>query len=115
MQWGFGLITLVGSAWITSAYLVGFALSIGFGAQWDRADAVVMLDALFQAIGLAALATVCIQLYQSANPSDTGGIWVAYTLQTRLGGNFGQSNHTATFLLWGEQWPRLFEQQTPEF
>jgi len=101
VQWGFGLIAVGGGAWITSAYLFGFALSIGCGALCDRADAGTMLDALFGAIGLAALATVCIQCYQWANPSDMAGLWVGYTLQTRLAGNFGQSNHTATFLLWG--------------
>jgi O-antigen ligase len=101
IQFAFGLITVRGGAWITSAYLAGFALSIGCGALWDRADAGTMLDALFQAIGLAALATVGIQVYQWFHPSEVGGMWVAYTLQTRLAGNFGQSNHTATFLLWG--------------
>lgn len=100
-QWGFGLIAISGNAWITTAYLLGFALSIGCGALCDRADAGTMLDVLFSAIGLAALATVCIQCYQWANPSDMAGLWVGYTLQTRLAGNFGQSNHTATFLLWG--------------
>jgi O-antigen ligase len=101
VQWGFGLIAVGGGAWITSAYLFGFALSIGCGALCDRADAGTMLNALFSAIGLAALATVCIQCHQWANPSDMAGLWVGYTLQTRLAGNFGQSNHTATFLLWG--------------
>jgi hypothetical protein len=101
VQWGFGLIAVGGGAWITSAYLFGFALCIGCGALCDRADAGTMLDALFGAIGLAALATVCIQCYQWGNPSDMAGLWVGYTLPTRLAGNFGQPNHTATFLLWG--------------
>ena len=101
MQWGFGLITVAGGAWITSAYLAGFALCIGCGALWDRADPGAMVDALFQAICLAALATVCIQCYQWLHPSEVAGPWLAYTPQTRLAGNFGQPNHTATFLLWG--------------
>ena len=101
VQWGFGLIAVSGGAWITCAYLAGFALSIGCGATLDRADPSTVLDGLFRAIGLAALATVCIQCYQWANPSDMAGLWVGYTLQTRLAGNFGQSNHAATFLLWG--------------
>jgi len=101
MQWGFGLITVAGGAWITSAYLAGFALCIGCGALWERADPGTMVDTLFQAIGLAALATVCIQCYQWLHPSEVAGLWVAYTPQTRFAGNFGQPNHTATFLLWG--------------
>ncbi len=101
IQYAFGLITVGGGAWITSAYLAGFALCIGCGALWDRVDGGAMLDFLFQAIGLAALATVCIQCYQGAHPSESGGLWVGYTLQSRLAGNFGQSNHAATFLLWG--------------
>ena len=101
IQWGFGLIAVSGGAWITFAYLAGFALSIGCGALWDRVDARAILDFLFQAIGMAALVTVCIQCYQWANPGEMAGPWVGYTLPTRLAGNFGQSNHTATFLLWG--------------
>ena len=101
VQWGLGLISVRGGAWITCAYLAGFALSIGCGTLAARADAGTMQDALFSAIGLTALATVGIQGYQSVYPSDGTGIWVAYTLATRLAGNFNQSNHAATFLLWG--------------
>lgn len=101
IQYAFGLITISGGAWITSAYLTGFALSICCGAAWDRTDSGAMLDTLFQAIALAALATVCIQIYQWFQSSQVTGLWVGYTLQSRLAGNFGQSNHTATFLLWG--------------
>jgi len=101
VQWGFGLISVRGGAWITCAYLAGFALSIGSGALADRAEAGMMQDTLFAAIGLTALVTVGLQGYQSVYPGDGTGIWVAYTLPTRLAGNFNQSNHTATFLLWG--------------
>lgn len=100
-QWAFGLIALVGHAWLCSLYLFGFAMAIWFGFAWEKAWPGQCLDALFFAIGLAALVTVCLQVAQWRGFADESTWWVVSAAPTRPNGNFGQANLAATFLCWG--------------
>jgi len=101
IQWAFGLIVLGGHALLCSMYLFGFALAAGCGFAWEKSWPGQYLDALFFAIGLAALVTVSLQVAQWYGIADGSTWWVVPAPATRPNGNFGQANLAATFLLWG--------------
>ena len=98
LQWWAGSIALDGHVWLCSLYLVGFALAVWFGFTWERESPGQCLDALFCAIALAAIATVCLQVAQWRGIS---GWWLVPANPLRPNGNFGQANLAATFLCWG--------------
>ena len=99
-QYGIGLLPFSGQAWIASAYLIGFFLSLIFGASWDRVKPNEAIPALFLAIFLAAVCSVGIQLYQWMGLSGNS-IWIVYMAGNRPFGNLVQPNQLATFLSWG--------------
>lgn len=103
LQYAFGLLAFAGQAWIASVYLLGFALStlVGAHAQEQRPD--TALDALFLAIGIAAIVSVGIQLYQwlSLSGADLWIMPLPPEPSPRPFGNLIQPNMLATFLLWG--------------
>ncbi|MDD5334680.1 MAG: Wzy polymerase domain-containing protein [Rhodoferax sp.] len=100
LQYGFGLVLLSGTAWISSAYLIGFLLALLTGARWESASPGQLADGLFLAIGMAALLSVALQLHQWL-ALDLLDAWSMGTGNGRPFANFGQPNQLATFLLWG--------------
>ena len=100
LQYGIGLVTSPGIAWINTAYLVGFLLALLVGSRWEAASPGQLMDGLFLAIGIAAVLSVGLQLNQ----------WLLLDLLDlssmgngagRPFANFGQPNQLSTFLLWG--------------
>ena len=100
VQYGLGLILLPGTAWISSAYLIGFLLTLLIGARWESASPGQLADGLFLAIGMAALISVGLQLHQWL-ALDLLDIWSMGEGYGRPFANFGQPNNLGTFLLWG--------------
>jgi len=100
LQYGVGLVTSPGVAWINTAYLVGFLLALLVGSRWEAASPGQLMDGLCLAIGIAAVLSVGLQLNQ----------WLLLDLLDlssmgngigRPFANFGQPNQLSTFLLWG--------------
>jgi O-antigen ligase len=100
LQYSFGLILSPGTAWISSAYLVGFLLALLTGARWESTSPGRLADGLFLAIGMAALLSVGLQLHQWTG-LDVLGVWSVGGRLGRPFANFGQPNNLGTFLLWG--------------
>ncbi len=100
LQWQFGSILFAGNAWMCCAYLLGALLALLTASAWEVANPGQLIDGLFLAIGVAALATVGLQLYQWLW-LDGLELWVMPDKFSRPFGNFGQPNQAATFLLWG--------------
>lgn len=100
VQMALGMIDFVGTAWIYSLYLLGLLLALLMSAEWELASPGQLADGLFLAIGLAALASVGMQLHQWLG-LDGLEVWVMPDHFGRPFANFGQPNQLATFLLWG--------------
>ena len=100
LQWAGGLISLSGTAWIVTAYVGGFMLATMIGAHWEANRPAQALDALFLAIGIAAIASVGLQLCQWLFLALESP-WILADNYNRPFANFGQPNQLATFLVWG--------------
>lgn len=100
LQYGLGLVLLPGTAWISSAYLLGLLLAVHTGAKWEASSPGQLADGLFLAIGTSAILSVGLQLHQWLDLQ----VLDAWSMADGLGrpfANFGQPNQLATFLLWG--------------
>lgn len=102
VQHWFGLLPYSGQAWINTAFLVGFFMALMTGAHWEKIRPNQAIDGLFLAIGMAAIISVGLQLYQWLGlfiaPLD---LWINGVPHDRPFANFVQPNQLATFLLWG--------------
>lgn len=96
----FGLIPLIGPAWVAFSYLLGLALAIFVGQRWEQQSPAQLGDGLFLAIGIAAMASVGLQLHQWLQ-LDLMEIWLMGNGYGRPFANFGQPNQLGTLLLWG--------------
>lgn len=102
LQFAFSIIPFAGQAWLTTAYLMGFALAIVLGAHSEAAWPNVGLDMLLGAICIAAIASVGLQLYQWLDLAEDGlGLWILVVPNARPFANLGQPNQLATLLVWG--------------
>ena len=101
VQWVLGLIYFAGVAWMSCAYLAGFAMALWCGHHWECMAPGRGLDALFAAIGVAALVTVCMQCLQWLGLVDSAYWWLAWNEPQHPAGNFDQRNIAATFVCWG--------------
>jgi O-antigen ligase len=100
LQYGLGIVLLPGTAWISSAYLLGLLLAVHTGARWEASSPGQLADGLFLAIGTGALLSVSLQSHQWLNLQ----VLDSWSMADGLGrpfANFGQPNQLATFLLWG--------------
>lgn len=100
LQYGLGLISQPGVAWISCAYLGGFFLALLLGARWETSSPGQLGDALFLAIGIAAVGLVGLQLQQWLQV-DGLELWRLSGGPERPSANLGQPNQLATLLLWG--------------
>lgn len=100
LQYAFGLVTWTGTAWISTAYLIGLLLALLTGAQWESASPGQLVDGLFLAIGIAALVSVGLQLHQWFG-LELLDVWVIGHTSGRPFANLGQPNELGTLLLWG--------------
>jgi O-antigen ligase len=99
-QYASGLILFSGQAWVSTAYLLGFLLSLLVGVRWEKNRPEQAINALFFAIGLACVVSVGMQLYQWLSLSGAD-IWIVPLASNRPFANLVQPNQMATFLLWG--------------
>src|SRR5574343_217658 len=99
LQFGAGKVYFSGTAWIHSAILFGFFVSFFVGYQWERIHKNQAASFLFFAIGIAAVASVCIQIYQWLG--FEGGTWILNTSRERPFANLGQPNQLGSLLLLG--------------
>lgn len=100
LQYGMGLIAQPGVAWISCAYLFGLFLAVLLGARWEASSPGQLGDALFLAIGIAAVGLVGLQLMQWLQV-DGLELWRLSGGPERPSANLGQPNQLATLLLWG--------------
>lgn len=100
LQYAAGLLTFIGTAWIVTAYLLGFLLALMVGARWESATPGQLADGLFLAIGIASLFSIGLQLHQWLL-LDRLDIWSMGEGFGRPFANFGQPNQLGTFLIWG--------------
>jgi O-antigen ligase len=101
LQYGTGIIHFAGDAWIACLYLFGFALALLVGARFEQVAAGQLVNALFSAIGIAALLSTGIILYQWLGLSGLGLLTLHFPTGYRPFGNLGQPNNLATLLVWG--------------
>lgn len=103
LQFSWGLLPFAGQAWVSSLYLLGFLLALLVGASWEEAEPLQLAQALFAAIGIAAICSVGLQLYAWTGVADSGALGVLFSglSSVRPSANLSQTNQLATFLLWG--------------
>ena len=103
LQWSTGLLPYAGQAWMSSAYLMGFLLALLIGAHWEKTIPTQLAHGLFIAIGIAAVASVGLQLYTWLGLADDGALGLLSLGQvgSRPSANLGQPNQLATLLIWG--------------
>jgi O-antigen ligase len=95
-----GILPFAGQAWIGSAYVAGLLVAMLTGAQWERSRPGQVADALFCAIGFAAIVSVGIALYQWLDMRGQD-VWILGMNGPRTHANLAQPNQLATLLLWG--------------
>lgn len=100
LQYGFGLVSQAGIAWIGSIYLFGFLLALLVGARWEASCPGQLGDGLFLAVGIAAILSVGLQLRQWFQ-LDGLELWTLGSASWRPHANLGQPNQLGTLLLWG--------------
>jgi O-antigen ligase len=100
LQYGLGLVAFSGTAWVSSAYLIGFLLALLTGAQWESARSGQLADGLFLAIGVASIVSVGLQLHQWLELGLLD-VWAIGNTSGRPFANLGQPNELGTLLLWG--------------
>lgn len=106
LQFSIGVLPFAGLAWMASAYMLGFLLALLMGARWEQLSPGQFAHAFFIATGVAAVASVGLQLYSWLDLHQGGifgmGMWAMDGRgQTRPYANLGQPNQLATLLLWG--------------
>ncbi|MGO4392613.1 Wzy polymerase domain-containing protein [Variovorax sp. M-6] len=101
LQFASGLIYFAGDAWIVSAYLFGFALALLVGARFQQLAPGQLADSLLFSIGVAALLSTALILYQLLSLSGLGLLALNLPTGYRPFANLGQPNHVATLLVWG--------------
>lgn len=100
IQFAAGLVVQPGTAWVCTAYLLGFLLAWLAGAQWETGTRGQLGDGLFAAIGIASLLSVGLALHQGLL-LDRLDVWAMGGGATRATANIGQPNQLATLLVWG--------------
>jgi len=103
LQFTAGMLPFGGQAWLYTAYVVGLLLALLTGARWEAETPGKAADGLLLAIGIAALASVGMQLRQWLGLGvDTGElqVWAEEFTPGRPSANLGQPNQLATLLLW---------------
>lgn len=95
-----GLVPLIGDAVLSTLYLAGFTLAMMLGSRWDSAEKGQPVDTLFLAIGMAALVSLGLQLYQLFQLEHLE-LFIMSMPGARFFANFGQPNLLATFMTWG--------------
>lgn len=105
LQWLAGLVYLPSDAWISCAYLLGFALAVFAGEAWvQRRTSPEIAALLVLGIGVAGLLSVALQISQWTRMIYGSTALAAMVMELPSGmrpyGNLGQPNQLATLQLW---------------
>lgn len=98
LQFGAGIIYSFGVAWITSLFVIAFAMALFVGWHWEKMNPGECLDFLFLAFGIGAVVSVGIQLLQWLQLAQ-GSFLVLEVADHRFAANMGQANQLASLLL----------------
>ncbi len=100
IQLQLGIVFFVGDAWITSLYLLGFALAIMIGARTVKTfDIAVLLDTVYGVVLVGGLLSAWIGLYQWLRLDYLGYAVVGNDLGDRIVANLAQPNQLANLLV----------------
>ena len=99
-QYAGGLLVFSGQAWVSTAYLMGFLLSLLLGYRWQKKNPSQAINGIFFAVSCACLISVGMQLYQWLSLEGLD-IWIVFMAGNRPFANLVQPNQLATFLFWG--------------
>lgn len=100
IQLQLGIVFFLGDAWITSLYLLGFALAIMVGARMVQAfDITRLLDTVYGVLLVGGLLSAWIGLYQWLKLDYLGDAVVANDLGDRIVANLAQPNQLANLLV----------------
>ncbi|HQQ70928.1 MAG TPA: Wzy polymerase domain-containing protein, partial [Alicycliphilus sp.] len=102
VQYGAGLIQMLGVAWTSGLYLGGVTLALLLGAAWERWRPGQCADFLFMAVLAGATGSLLIQLQQWLALNPGAAFWLfAPAPRTRFYANLGQPNQLASLLCLG--------------
>lgn len=101
LQWALGLIVFAGDAWLAGLYVLGLAVAIVLGARFQQLQPWAVPNALFTALGIAAVVSVLLMFAQWTQWDGLGTLLLSLPEGARLSGNLGQPNQLATLLVWG--------------
>ena len=106
MQFAAGLVFFVGDAFISSFYLIGFAVAVAVGYSYSQSAAKVThaqwLNSLAVMLLTAAILSAIVGLLQWLSLTDGLHIWVMHTEPgERILANLGQPNQLGSLLLMG--------------
>lgn len=102
LQCATGLITYAGDAWMGTAYLLGFALSVWVGQRLAASFGVErVLQGLSGLLIVASLVSMGLALYQWLRLTGLGILAIDLPPNGRPFANLGQPNHLATLLFLG--------------
>lgn len=102
VQYGAGLIQMLGVAWTSGLYLTGLTLALLLGAAWERWRPGECADFLFMAVLAGATGSLLIQLQQWLSLNPGAAFWLfAPAPRARFYANLGQPNQLASLLCLG--------------
>ena len=101
LQYAFGQIPVFGTAWINSAYLLGFLFAIQTGETWEIESPQQSADFVFFAILVAAVVSTGLQIFQWAGLEPIGPWTLNVPGKSRFYANMAQPNQLASLLLLG--------------
>lgn len=96
-QYAFGLLSFSGDAWVSAAYLFGFAAAIALGTAWAAADSPRAAELLCVTI-LAGAVISCGLAALQARPGEPWDLWLVQMQDSRAGANLAQPNNLATLI-----------------
>lgn len=100
IQLQLGIVYFFGDAWVTSLYLLGFALAIMIGARMVQAfDIALLLDVVYGVVLVGGMLSAWIGLYQWLKLDYLGDAVVANDLGDRIVANLAQPNQLASLLV----------------
>lgn len=101
LQWAFGLLLFSGDAWVSTLYLLGFAIAISTGHAWAGHDAKKFATLLASATLAGACISSVLGLIQTLH-GDVLGVW-GHTAWPgmRAEGNLAQPNNLGTLMGFG--------------
>ena len=99
LQYSTGLVVFAGTAWMSTAYLVGALMACLVGAQWAGIAPRQLGDGIFTAVGIAAIVSVGLAYHQWLM-LDRLDIWSMGGGASRAIANLGQPNQLGTLFVW---------------